>query len=399
MRQVQQGHAAVRALPGGKQVLLHKVLAGDEVRLPEHEAKALLAAAGTPVPAGRAVSNADAAAETALELGKVVLKPLGMKRRGKAGLILTANAPGEARTAASFLLGISPTVLVEKHIDIAGELYLAVTVDSREKKPVMLASATGGIDVEEKTALPGRMARLPVSITRGLSAEAAVNFANQIGLENAAADDFARAALEAWKVFKDTDADLLEINPLAMERNGNLVAVDALLTISDDALPRQPELAALGKGDKGSELEQAAKAAGWAYIELEGDIGILSSGAGLTMAILDQIEAAGGKAANFLDTTQMDGDGIYRAFELLERNPRAKVILVNIFAGLNRCDILADGIVRYVSERKPGRPIIVRMIGNRDTEGRATLQAAGIEAVADMETAVGRAIALARPIA
>lgn len=226
---MQQDAAAVRTLPGGKQVLLHEVLAGDKVRLPEHEAKALLKAAGMMVPDGKTVTSADAAADIMLEFERVIIKPLGTGEERDAGMAISAGTPGDARTAASFLLGISPMVLVERRVSTARELYLSVRTDNASTNPTLLAGADG---------LRGRTSRLPINMSLGLSADGAMAVADDIGLEGPLAYAFAKAALEAWKVFNSMGAEFLEISPLASDIDGKLIAVDALLTVCDDPVRR-----------------------------------------------------------------------------------------------------------------------------------------------------------------
>jgi succinyl-CoA synthetase beta subunit len=207
----------------------------------------------------------------------------------------------------------------------------------------------------------------------------------------------ARAAEVLYSIFRRYDAEMTEINPIVRTREGELLAVDAVLNVNDDSLVRHPELESL-KEEMGDldPIAEEARANQWTYIDLSGDIAILSSGAGLTMTILDLIGLAGGAPGNFLDTAQIDENGIYRAFELLARAKSARAMLINIFAGLNRCDRLAEGIVRYLSEHPIEIPLVFRMIGNREEEGHRILRDSGIEPHKDLEAAIGQVVELSR---
>jgi succinyl-CoA synthetase beta subunit len=200
-----------------------------------------------------------------------------------------------------------------------------------------------------------------------------------------------------YQIFRQYDAEMVEINPLALSKQGKAVALDAFLNIDDDSLFRHSDLIRpRGKSKEKFEFEQFLKEMKWKYIEMDGDIGILSSGAGITMAILDLISMRGGKTANFLDTAQMDAEGIYKAFSLFSGDKNVKVLLVNIFAGLNRCDDLAMGIKRYLSEHPLRIPVVVRMIGYREEEGKNILREIDIEAIRSLEEAVEKVIELSK---
>ena len=329
----------------------------------------------------------------------MVLKPqLGIKKRGKLGLISFCDDPQTAGIEAARLLNTNAgnervkTLLVESKADIAEELYLSVTIDYSRRCPVIMASREGGIDIEDLAKeVPEKLLALPIDIAVGPTEADLDAIAEFIDREVAA------IAEKLYSIFRKYDADLVEINPLVRTGNGKLVAVDAVLNISDDALFRQPEMTALSKEVEDPDpIVREAAANSWTYIDLPGDIAILSSGAGLTMTILDLIHLAGGSAANFLDTAQIDDKGIYDAFALLAKAKPVSVLLVNIFAGLNRCDQLADGIVRYLKEYPYNKPIIVRMIGNREETGHRILRRSGIEPYRSIEEAVERAVALSR---
>jgi succinyl-CoA synthetase beta subunit len=200
-----------------------------------------------------------------------------------------------------------------------------------------------------------------------------------------------------YQIFKQYDAEMVEINPLALCKQGKAVALDAFLNVDDDSLFRHSDLVRpRGKSKEEFEFEQNLKEMKWKYIEMDGDIGILSSGAGVTMAILDLISMSGGRPANFLDTAQMNAEGIYKAFSLFADNPKLKVLLVNIFAGLNRCDDLAMGIKRYLQENGLKTPLVVRMIGYREEEGKNILKEVNVEAIRSLEESVDKVIQIAK---
>ena len=370
------------------------------MKLREHQAKKIFQSRGLAIPRGEVVTTeADAVAAAARLGGAVVLKPqLGIKGRGKVGGIGFADTPDEAGAEARRLLGADVrgetvhTLLVEQRLPFTAELYLAVTVDYAARRPVLMASAHGGVDIEEVARTkPDDILRVPVSILTRPDAEQLAPVREALGPE------VADALSVLYDVFVDHDAELVEVNPMARTAHG-LVALDAVLNVNDDGVARHPDLEALRSKitseDEGP-LAEEARQQSWTYIDLEGDIGILSSGAGLTMTIVDLLTRRGATAANFLDTAQIDEQGVYRAFELLRKARPPKVWLVNIFAGLNRCDRLAAGICRYVAEHPLDAPLVVRMVGNLEQEGHRLLREAGIEPVTELEQAVDRCVELA----
>ena len=387
------------------------------MNLREYQAKRIFARRGIAVPRGDLALTADEAARVAVELGcPVVIKPqLGIKKRGKLGLIRFADDPASAAEEARELLsreagGESVSrLLVEERARIDRELYLAVTVDHRSRAPVLIAARSGGVDVEELAAgAPGQVLRLPLDVLKGPGEEHLARLAAFLdedpagesrttgGADPSTGELAAQVAEALYGLFRRYDVELTEINPLAVVADG-LLAVDAVLNVNDDALFRQEELSEYRDTLRDPDpLVEEARASDWTYIELPGEIAILSSGAGLTMTILDLINFAGGSAANFIDTAQIDEEGIYRAFDLLSRAGRGRCLLVNIFAGLNRCDSLARGIVRFLEDSPPGIPLVIRMVGNREREGHAILREAGLDPCTELEEAVERAVESSR---
>jgi len=369
------------------------------IHLREYQAKRIFSANGIRVPRGMLARSPEEAAAACRELGTaVVLKPqLGVKGRAKAGGIAFADSPALARTGAQRLLGADirgervELLLVEEKVAIEQELYLAATIDYHERQPVLVASTAGGVDIEiVARTQPDKILRIGVDIRQGPAANALATVARHLG--TTAGDWLGRL----YALFRRYDAELVEINPLVITADNVCVAVDAVLNGDEDALFRQPELEQL-RQELPAEDPVAAEARErhWTYIDLPGNIGILSSGAGLTMAILDLIQDRGGRPANFLDTAQIDGPGVYDAFDLCQRAKKVDVLLVNFFAGLNRCDQLAEGIRRYVREKPLQSPVVVRLVGNQETAGHRILRETGIPSFRNLEEAVDRAVRLA----
>jgi succinyl-CoA synthetase beta subunit len=369
------------------------------MNLREYQAKKIFSTYGIPVPRGEVVSTPNAAVEVAGRLGgPVVLKPqLGVKGRGKVGGIGFADDPAMAGEEAKRLFDLTirgeavKTLLVEEKMPIADEIYLAVTVDYAARRPLIMASSGGGVDIETVAESdPKRLIRIPVNILVGPTP------ADFVPVEERLGGDVARYLEILYRAFRDCDAEIVEINPLARTEDGHLCAVDAVLNVNPDSVFRHDDLLTLKSQIPADDpiAEEAARSK-WTYIDLSGDIGILSSGAGLTMTILDLIHNAGGKPANFLDTAQIDDEGIYQAFDLLSRARKTRVLLVNIFAGLNRCDRLAEGILRYLEDHPLETPLVVRMVGNREEEGLRLLEENGITPFSRLEDAVDAAVHLA----
>lgn len=369
------------------------------MKLREYQAKAVFARRGIPVPRGETARSADEAQRIATELGgPVVIKPqLGVKGRGKVGGIGFADDPAQARAEAERLLGMQvhgepvELLLVEQQAEIARELYVAVTVDYAARRPVLMASARGGVEIEQVAVEdPAALVKIPGSMLRPPTDEELQPAVDALG---------AKAAVvlrELYAVFIDHDAELVEINPLVETAAGDVLAVDAVLNVHESGDARQTELAEVRAAlDDDDPLAAEARANKWTFIDLGGEIAILSSGAGLTMTIVDLLARQGARAANFLDTAQIDEEGIYAAFELLGRARPPKVWLVNIFAGLNRCDHLAEGICRYLADHPLSQPLVVRMVGNLEEEGHHLLREAGVEPVRELEQAIDRCVELA----
>lgn len=382
------------------------------MRLFEYEAKEIFSRNGITVPRSSYAETQEEVLEAASRINTaLIIKPqTTTKARGKAGLIRFAETPQQAAQCFSELLGkahhgeIIRGVLVEERINRLEEIFLAVTVDYTHAVPVLLGSPLGGVEVEASAkGNPAMLKKIPLSPSKGITdaqgselAAFLCDYTNRMPGDNLQ-EELRDLVKRLYQVFKTYDCELVEINPLGLREYGPPVALDGLMIIDDEAHFRHPELVRPRAQSQGEfSREQHFKKRGWTYIPMEGEIGILSSGAGITMAILDLIYFNGGKPANFLDTAQMDRKGIYDAFQIFHKSPNTKVLLVNIFAGLNRCDELALGITDYLRDYKAPFPIVVRMMGNRDQEGKAILEEAGIRPVASLEEAVAMAIEEAR---
>jgi succinyl-CoA synthetase beta subunit len=367
------------------------------VKLLEYQAKAVFAGRGIAVPRGEVVRDAAEAETVARSLGgATVLKPqLGVKGRGKVGGIGFADTPEQAKQLAADLLGsrvkgeLVERLLVEARVDIRRELYIAVVVDYAARRPVIMVSTEGGVEIEQVARDNAEaIVRVPCSMLAPPSEEDLQPIRDAVGSE------VAQVARTLYDVFRDYEAELVEINPL-VETPAGLVAVDGVLNVNEPAVARHTELSELATELPAEDpLVDEARRRRWTFIDLGGDVAILSSGAGLTMTIVDLLQERGVEPANFLDTAQFDEDGIYQAFELLRRARPAKVWLINIFAGLNRCDRLAQGIRRYLDDHPIEEPVVVRMVGNFEAEGHAILREIGIEPVRELEQAIERCVQL-----
>ena len=345
----------------------------------EQAAKAILSARGIPIPRSRPASTLDEVEAAAHALGtSVVIKPLlAAGRRGKAGLIRFAEDPNGARRQAEDLFSHSSRVLVEERIAIEQELYLAVMTDRSAKRPRILYSPQGGIDVEEAHEVIARA----VDIRHALDERTLSAFPQAV-----------RPVLRAlYQSYREHDAELFEINPLARSEDGRLIALDAKLSVDDSALARHPELTQ--PRPAGTELEERARRAGLYYIELDGDVGVLANGAGLTMATLDAVRFYGGRPANFME---IGGDAYKKGEEALAivlGNHRVKSLLVNLCGAYARTDVMIEGFLKGWTALAPELPLSFSIHGTGEDRAielvRSTL---GIEPFDEMDDAVRDAI-------
>jgi succinyl-CoA synthetase beta subunit len=378
------------------------------VKLHEFQAKAIFASYAVPIPHGEVASSAAAAKEIALNMGgiPVVIKAqVQVGGRGKAGGIKTAHSAEEVEGVAQSILGMTinglrvEQVLVEEAADIKQELYLAVAIDRIQRRPVMIVSAEGGVEIEEVARKnPEKIYKLPVDPLAGLFDFQAKNLAFELGLRGGLIRQFNIIAKGLFRAFAENDATLAEINPLAVNTEGKLVAIDGKMILDDNSLFRQPVLAALRDAQEDSEEEKRARLADINYVKLDGDIGCLVNGAGLAMATMDIVQLYGGKPANFLDIGGgANAEKVAIALEIILRDPSVKAILLNIFGGITRCDEVARGIIEALLNHPFYPPIVCRLVGTNETEGRKLLAEAQLKTAEHLIDAAQLAVKLAQP--
>ena len=371
----------------------------------EHAAKPLLQAAGIAVPRGRVARSAGEAEAAAAALGvPVVVKaqvPAG--KRGKAGGIRAADDPRAAHDAARAMLGMEiagrrvASVLVEERAEIAAEYYAAVLNDAASKGPLVMFAPEGGMDVEEIAAsMPDRLRRARVGILRGFDLEAARTMLGGLSLGDAEGP-IAEALVALYRAWRENDAELLEVNPLARLADGRLIALDCKFTLDDSGIQRRQELARAGSPEPLTALEARGQALGLRYIELDGDIGVLANGAGLTMTTMDVIAHLGGRPANFLEIGGAAYTKARPALELVLDNPRVSCLLVNFCGAFARTDVMIEGMLDAWEALEPSIPVFFSVHGTGSAEARAMLHARlGVRPHGTMEEAIAAAIAAAR---
>lgn len=375
------------------------------MKLLEHQGKQLLARAGVPIPAGRVVRTPEQARQVATELaGPVALKsqvPSG--KRGKAGAIRFADTPAAAAEEATALLGAEvggfavDELLVEGRADIRGELYAAVLNDPAGKCPLVLFSTEGGMDIEEVGARePGLVRRLPVDIRAGLAEPDVRGLLDGSGLPPAVADQVVAVLLAMYRLYRDVDAELVEINPLVVTAADRVVALDSKISIDPGALVRRSELfadLAEREAHSGSDLERRGRELGLQYLELDGDVGVLANGAGLTMTTLDAVNHYGGRPANFLE---IGGDAYTKAtpaLRLVLDNPRVRSLVVNFCGAFARTDVMTEGVVAAIEELRPELPIFFSIHGTGEERAIALVrERLGMEPYDLMDDAVRAAV-------
>ena len=365
------------------------------MKIHEYQAKELFAKYGIPVPNGQAASDPDQAAQAAAQIGgrAVIKAQVHAGGRGRAGGIQVVNSSQEAQAYATQLLSrnlvtaqTGPNgapvhqVLVEEPAAIAREIYLAITIDRVHRRPVMIASASGGVDIEETAASnPEAIATEAIDPVLGLMPFQIRRLTARLELDSALDRSAAQVMTSMYRLFVEADCSLVEINPLVVTSEGNLLALDAKVNLEDDALFRHPDLKDLADPSQENELENRASDMDVAYVKLDGNVGCLVNGAGLAMATMDVIAARGTTAANFLDV----GGGasvekVADAVKIILDDSDVDRVLVNIFGGILRCDIAAEGIVKAYKEKGSRLPMVVRMLGTNVDQGKATLRDSGL---------------------
>jgi succinyl-CoA synthetase beta subunit len=362
------------------------------MKIHEYQAKAILARHGVPVPRGEVAFNAVEAGEIARRLGTpvvVVKAQIHAGGRGKGGGVKVAKSPEEAEAVAGRMIGMTlithqtgpegrvvSRVLVEEGLQMTRELYLSILLDRASGKPVMMASAAGGMDIEEVAAsTPEKIIKVFIEPGVGLVPFEARQLGFAIGLDGSQVTKAVKLMTALYEAYVATDASLVEINPLVTTEGGDLLALDAKMNFDDSALYRHPLIRDLRDLGEENPLEIEASKFSLNYIHLDGNIGCMVNGAGLAMATMDIIKLAGGEPANFLDVGGgANAEQIRNAFKILMSDKHVKAVLINIFGGILRCDVLAQGVIAAVKELGVPVPIVIRMEGTNVEEGKRLLK-------------------------
>jgi succinyl-CoA synthetase beta subunit len=382
------------------------------MKIHEYQAKSILARYGVPVPQGEVVfSAADAAAAAKRLGGTVVVKAqIHAGGRGKGGGVKVVKSPEQAQEAAQKMIGMNlvtyqtgpqgqrvERVLVEQGLSIQRELYLGLVLDRSSERPVLMVSPDGGVEIEkvaEET--PERIFKEFVHPAIGLSAYQTRKLAFALGLQGAQVAQASRLMSAVYDAFVKTDASLVEINPLIVTADGSLLALDAKMNFDDNALYRQPDIKEMRDLAEEDPLEIEASKYSLNYIKLDGTVGCMVNGAGLAMATMDIIKLAGGEPANFLDVGGgANAEQIRNAFKILMSDKNVRAVLINIFGGILRCDVLAEGVIAAVKELGVPVPIVIRMEGTNVEKGKQMLRDSGLNFTTadDMKEAAEKVVA------
>jgi succinyl-CoA synthetase beta subunit len=376
------------------------------MKLHEYQSKTIFARYGIPIPKGRIAATAVEAKQIAEELGgRVVIKSqVLVGGRGKAGGIKVARTADEAETLAQQILTMEikglpvRKVLVDEAAAIEHEIYFAITNDRAAKKPVMIASAEGGVEIEEVAAkAPEKIIKVHVDPLLGLRDYQARDIAASIDLPREYWREFSKIAAGLWQAYLETDATLAEINPLVITKDKRLVALDGKMMIDDNALFRHADLAEMRDIDEEAPAETEARKYGLSYIKLDGSIGCMVNGAGLAMTSMDIVKLFGGEPANFLDIGGGAGsDKVAAAMRIILSDTNVRAVLFNIFGGITRCDEVARGILVAMDEVKPKVPMVVRLVGTNAEEGRKLLENANMITAETLADAARKAVEAAK---
>jgi succinyl-CoA synthetase beta subunit len=373
------------------------------MKIHEYQAKEILRRYGVPVQPGKIATTPEQAEAIAREFGVpvVVKAQVYVGGRGKAGGVKFGETPERAREVASQILGMDikgltvQKVLITPAIDIKDEYYLGIVLDRASQAPVVMVSAAGGVDIEQVAEeTPEKIVKEAIDVRWGLQPFQARELLKRAGMPPVVVNKGGQILSALARAYMESDATLAEINPLALTASGDVLAADAKILIDDNALPRQKEYASWAEPEEANPLEFEAKAEGLTYVKLDGNVGVIGNGAGLVMTTLDMVARAGGKPANFLDI----GGGaraevMKKALLFVSRDPQVKGILVNIFGGITRGEEVARGIIMAQSELPAGMPIVARLAGTGEEEGRALLANAGLTWGSDMRDAAQKIVA------
>ena len=377
------------------------------MKIHEYQARQLFSEYGMPVPRGQVATTPEEVQKVAQQYGRAVMvkAQVHVGGRGKAGGVKFAPTPAEAFKHASNILGMDikgltvKKVLVSEAADIDSEAYVGITIDRATRRPVLIVSAAGGIDIEEvarKT--PEKIVRISIDPLVGLlpyqARQAAFHLYRNIGTVQQAA----KILLQLYDCFAKEDCSLAEINPLITNPAGEVWAIDAKINIDDGALYRHPNAESMRDPDAEDESEREARVAGLSFVNLDGSIGCIVNGAGLAMATMDLVKYYGAEPANFLDIGgSSNPDKVVTAMKIILRNPKVRAILINIFGGITRGDDVARGLVTAIQRMKPKVPLVIRITGTNEDLARDILEEVGLKAASSMADAVQQAIAVSRP--
>ncbi len=374
------------------------------MKIHEYQAAALLSECGIVISPYELAETPPQAADIARRLGgTVVIKAqVLVGGRGKAGGVKLARSPEEAEKCAAEILGLKiknipvKKLLVTRAADIAQEYYLGVTLDRGRKQIVMMVSAAGGVDIEELARNePEKILKLHIDPLKGPSGEALREIVARVFVDPALFAQAYDTLMKMYRLFWDKDCSLVEINPFVKTRAGALVAVDAKINFDDNGLFKHPEIEMLRSPEEFTPDEIRARDAGLSFVNLDGNIGCIVNGAGLAMATMDVIKLFGGEPANFLDVGgSSNPNKVLLALDIITSNKKVKAILINIFGGITRCDDIAQGILMAVKQLDIKLPLVIRMIGTKEPEGREILVNAGFVVADDMEAAVKKVVSL-----
>lgn len=376
------------------------------MKLHEYQSKQLFARYGIPIPKGRVAATATEARQIAEELGgRVVIKSqVLVGGRGKAGGIRLAKSPKEAEEVATQILGMEikglpvRKVLVDEAASIQHEIYLGITNDRAARRPVMMASAAGGVEIEEVArTTPEKIIKVHIDPLLGLRDYQARDIALGIDLRREHWKTFSEIARGLWKAYSENDATLAEINPLVITKEKQLVALDGKMLVDDNALFRHADLAEMRDVDEEAAAETEARKYGLSFIKLDGQIGCMVNGAGLAMTTMDIVKLFGGEPANFMDIGGgASAEKVAAALRIILSDKNVKAILFNIFGGITRCDDVAKGILTALGEVKPNIPMVVRLVGTNAEEGRQMLAKARMITANTLTDAAQKSVAAAK---
>ena len=376
------------------------------MKLHEYQSKQLFSQCGIPIPRGRVAATAAQAKLIAQELGgRVVVKAqVLVGGRGKAGGIRLAGSPEEAEDAATQILAMEikglpvRKVLVDDAAEIHTEIYLGVTNDRAARCPVLIASGEGGVEIEQVAkATPERIITVQIDPLLGLRDYQARMVAAAIELPRDLWRDFISISRGLFDSYQKADATLGEINPLVITRGGRLLALDGKIVLDDNGLFRHPELAEMRDADEEAPAEREARKYGLTYVKLDGSIGCMVNGAGLAMATMDVIKLFGGQPANFLDIGGGAGsEKVAAALQIILKDPDVRAVLFNIFGGITRCDEVARGILAALGEHATRPPMVIRLVGTNEEEGRKLLADANMETASSLVEAAQKVVDLVR---